>query len=108
MSNTTGSDIKPNTCLFTAGGTRKQASKLNTTQNTTNAKSLARLKNLKPMNDNILNNWQFLNAKAIELKTLTKATDPQSRTLNRARELVSEIVNTMAVIDLPEGKDFDK
>lgn len=43
------------------------------------------------MNDNILNQWQYLNAKAEELKTLTRACAPSERVIIRAKEIALEI-----------------
>lgn len=51
------------------------------------------------MSDNILNNWQFLNAKAIELQTLTKAVNPKTEgAINRVKELAAEISETVDLI----------
>ena len=52
------------------------------------------------MNDNILNNWQFLHAKAVELNTLTKALNPTSEAaLKRAKEIAREIVEVAEVLE---------
>ena len=56
------------------------------------------------MNDNILNNWQFLHAKAVELNTLTKALNPTSdAAVKRAVEIADEIQEVVKTLDIPEG-----
>jgi len=54
------------------------------------------------MNEKILNNWQFLNAKAEELKTITRACDPSERAVERAKEIAKEICETADLIQVGE------
>ena len=54
------------------------------------------------MNEKILNNWQFLNAKAEELKTITRACDPSERVVERAKEIAKEICETVDLIQVGE------
>ena len=52
------------------------------------------------MNDNILNNWQFLHAKAVELNTLTKALNPTCEAaLKRAIEIAREIAEVAETLE---------
>lgn len=59
-------------------------------------------KNQMTMNEKILNNWQFLNAKAEELKTITRACDPSERAVERAKEIAKEICETADLIQVGE------
>ena len=55
------------------------------------------------MNEKILNNWQFLNAKAEELKTITRACEPSERVIERAKEIAKEICETADLIEWKEA-----
>lgn len=56
------------------------------------------------MTEKILNQWQYLNAKAEELKTLTRACDPSERVIIRAKEIALEI---REVVDRLEEDDHE-
>lgn len=52
------------------------------------------------MTEKILNQWQYLNAKAEELKTLTRACNPTERVILRAKEIAIEIKEVADALEL--------